>query len=114
MSQDWATPFYHSHAWLHNRAAYMRKPVDTPYGTVPPGLCERCFERGEVVPAKVVHHIVHLTPENISDPHVTLSFDNFQRLCQDCHAVVHGNAMDSGRVTFDENGNVVWSEKDMR
>lgn len=77
---------------------------------VPPGMCERCFANGDWTPAKVVHHIIHLSPENIDDPHVALSYDNFQRLCQDCHAAVH---TDSGemRVTFDESGRVVWKER---
>jgi 5-methylcytosine-specific restriction endonuclease McrA len=103
MAQDWATAFYHSPAWKKNRANYMRRPLDTIIGTVPPGMCERCFERGELTPAKIVHHKIHLTPMNIDDPHVALSYDNFQRLCQDCHAEVHSGTTQS-RVTFDENG----------
>lgn len=85
--------------------------VVSPDRIVPPGMCERCFARGEYVSAKVVHHIVHVSPENVDDPHVTLSFDNFMRLCQDCHAAVHSSVPES-RVTFDEFGNVVWKETD--
>ena len=59
---------------------------------------------GELVPAKVVHHKVHLTPANIDDPHVALNYDNFQRLCQDCHAFVH-SSQDEPRVVFDDQGN---------
>ncbi len=106
MARDFAVAFYHSPAWLHNRKAYMEMVVDTPFGLVPPGMCERCFERGELVPAKVVHHKIHLSPDNISDPSVTLGFDNFQRLCQDCHAAVH-KGCEAPRVAFDEFGNVV-------
>jgi 5-methylcytosine-specific restriction endonuclease McrA len=47
----------------------------------------------------------------VDDPHITLNFDNFQRLCQDCHAAVHSSTPES-RVTFDENGNIVWKETD--
>lgn len=111
MAQDWAVDFYHSGPWKRNRAAYMRMQVDTPYGTCPPYMCERCFEHGVLHQAKVVHHKVHLTPENISDPHITLSFGNFMRLCQDCHAAVHSDTPPS-RVTFDERGNVIWKEED--
>ena len=139
MARDFAVSFYHSPAWVHNRRAYMNRLVDTeghlvsqrevggetvyvsvneygqeevlPYSRiVPPGMCERCFGRGELTPAKVVHHITHLSEENIDDPHVTLSFSNFQRLCQDCHAAVHSNAS-SSRYTFDAQGNVVWSQQ---
>lgn len=106
MAQDWAVAFYHSPAWLRNRKIYMERAIDTPFGIVPPQMCERCYANGELVPAKVVHHVTWLTPENINDPHVTLSFDNFQRLCQDCHAAVH-SGYERPRVDFDENGNVV-------
>lgn len=134
MAQDWALSFYHSPAWLRNRKTYLNAVIDTDghvvkpdddgsfywvgeYGykirangeLIPPRMCERCFSRGKLVPAKVVHHKIWLTPENIDDPHVTLSFENFQRLCQDCHAAVHSGEQES-RVTFDENGNVVWKE----
>ena len=106
VAQDWAVAFYHSPAWLHNRKAYMETPIDTPFGIVPPGACERCYANGELKPAKVVHHITHLSPENIDDPHITLSFDNFQRLCQDCHAVVH-SGQEPTRARFDSNGNLI-------
>lgn len=138
VSRDFATPLYHSPAWQKNRKAYLGHLVDTegrivyekdvdgrqvycttdeygyelivPYErVVPPGMCERCFARGELRPAKVVHHIIHLSPENIDNPNISLSFDNFQRLCQDCHAAVHAGTSES-RVTFDEMGNVVWKD----
>lgn len=106
MAQPWAVSFYHSPAWVHNRRAYMNRVLDTPYGQVPPRMCERCYGQGMLVPAKVVHHVIHLTPENIGDPHIALSFDNFQRLCQDCHAAVH-TGVEPMRCEFDEFGNVV-------
>ena len=106
VARDFAKAFYKSGAWLRNRKLYMQQPVDTPFGIVPPGMCERCYANGELTPAKVVHHITHLSPENIDDPHVTLSFDNFQRLCQDCHAIVH-SGHEPTRARFDANGNVI-------
>lgn len=106
MARDFAVSFYHSRAWKHARAAYLRKPVDTPWGVVPPGMCERCYARGELVPAVVVHHVTHISPQNVGDPSVTLDESNFQRLCVDCHAAVHsGN--ERPRVAFDEHGNVI-------
>lgn len=84
----------------------MRLPIDSPWGIIPPLMCERCYEAGKLVPAKVVHHKVHLSPQNINDPNITLSFDNFQRLCQDCHAAVH-SGQEPMRMSFDEHGNVV-------
>ena len=73
---------------------------------IPPKMCERCFQMGQLMPAKLVHHLIHLTPQNISDPKISLSFDNFQRLCQNCHAIVHGYEVEQ-RVAFDDSGNVV-------
>lgn len=110
MARDFAKSFYRSSAWLHNRSLYMAKSLNTPYGIVPPHMCERCFELGKLTPAKVVHHKEHLSPTNINDPHVTLSFDNLQRLCQDCHAIVHGKKVEM-RVAFDEHGRVIPKEQ---
>lgn len=106
MAQDWAKAFYHSPAWKKNRKNYLKRVIETPWGPCPPGMCERCFERGELVPATIVHHKIHLTPESISDPHYTLNYDNLQRLCQDCHAAVH-SGMTEPRVTFDEDGRLI-------
>lgn len=111
MAQDWAVAFYHSPQWLHNRKAYMERVVDTPFGLVPSLMCERCYEQGKLVPAKVVHHKIHLTPQNITDPNIALSFDNFQRLCQDCHAAVHSN-QEIPRCTFDQFGNPILRDID--
>ena len=110
VAQDWAVAFYHSPAWRHNRNAYMQMELDTPYGIIPPLMCERCYANGDMRPAKVVHHKIHLTPDNIDDPHVTLSFDNFQRLCQDCHAFVH-TGYEPPRYAFDEHGNLIKKEE---
>lgn len=136
MARDFARSFYHSPRWLHNRKTYLDTLVDTEgnvvvadndgtfywvdeYGykvtvdgdnVVPPRMCERCFKQGKLTPAKVVHHIEWLDPSNIDDPNVTLSYSNFMRLCQDCHAAVHAD-QEEPRVEFDEYGNVVWKEE---
>lgn len=135
MARDFARDFYHSPQWLRNRKLYLDALVDTEghivtpeddgsfsfndeYGykvtvsedrVVPARMCERCFSLGVLKPAKVVHHIEWLDQRNIDDPKVTLGFANFQRLCQDCHAAVHADVQES-RVSFDEQGNVVWKE----
>ena len=87
----------------------MKATVRTLDGRIcPPGMCERCFERGKLVPAEIVHHIVHITETNINDPSVTLSFGNLMRVCRDCHAELHycGSGY-TPRVSFDENGRVI-------
>ena len=30
-------------------------------------LCQECLKKGKLTPAKAVHHIIHLSPENIDD-----------------------------------------------
>lgn len=103
MSRDFARKFYHGKAWKATRAAYARS-VD--------GLCERCLSAGRVVPGDIVHHKVHLTPSNISDPEVSLSFRNLELLCRDCHAAAHPEIYGRGggprpRFCFDADGNLV-------
>ena len=102
MARDFARAFYHSKVWKQTREAYFRSRR---------GLCERCASRGMVVPGEIVHHVVHLTPENISDPAVTLDFGNLELVCRACHAEEHPEIYerDGGtacRVVFDENGDV--------
>lgn len=106
MARDFSRRFYHSTNWKHTQRAYMETPVDTPFGVVPPFMCERCFENGDLVAARIVHHKIHLSPANINNPEVTLSFKNLQRLCMDCHALAH-SGQEPMRVAFDANGNVV-------
>lgn len=112
MAQEWARKFYKSAAWRKNRKGYLMRPIESPDGVVPPGMCERCFRLGELTPATVVHHKVHLTPQNVDDPHVTLSYGNMMRLCQDCHAFVH-SSQTAQRVTFDEDGRLVPIKTDL-
>lgn len=102
MAREFARKFYHSKAWKSTRDAYFRSRN---------GLCERCWARGFATRGEIVHHRVHLTPENISDPSVSLSFDNLELLCRQCHADEHPEVYDDGRrhetrVRFDANGDV--------
>ena len=78
--QPWAASFYKSRAWRDCRKGYAQSVG---------GLCERCLARGIYVPGRIVHHRVHLTPENISDASVSLSWDNLELLCDDCHNAEH-------------------------
>lgn len=80
MAKDYAIAFYNSEAWISCRKAYAKSVG---------GLCEDCARRGIITAGKVVHHIRHITPDNISDPNVTLNWDNLRLVCQDCHAAEH-------------------------
>lgn len=93
--QDFAKEFYASGAWKNCREAYA---------TTKKHLCEVCLSKGIYTPSEIVHHKIHLTPDNINDPSITLSFDNLQCVCRNCHAAAHGNQK---RWKIDENGHVL-------
>jgi len=80
MAKEYALSFYHSKSWLDCRDGYI-KSVN--------GLCERCLSKGIMVPGKIVHHKTYITPNNVNDPNITLSWNNLEYLCQDCHNNEH-------------------------
>lgn len=95
------TGFYNSMAWRNTRRNYTQSVG---------GLCERCLKRGIIASAEVVHHIVPLTAENISDLNLSLNWDNLQCLCRKCHADVHEEMYakrTKKRYRIDSNGKVV-------
>lgn len=92
--QDFARAFYSSKAWQHCRSAYAKSVHN---------LCERCLKEGRYTPGEIVHHKIHLTPENINDPSVALAWENLEVVCRECHAKEHGKPKrykvdDLGRV----------------
>ena len=95
--KDYARQFYNSKQWERTRKAYAQS-VD--------GLCERCIRKGIYVPGKIVHHKTYLTESNIRNESISLSFDNLELLCQDCHNAEHHRVNDT-RYKFDEYGNII-------
>ncbi len=65
--KDW----YNRPAWKRLRRSKLR---DQP-------LCERCFKRGKLVVAIIVHHMT----AHKGDWELFLDFDNLQSVCKDCH-----------------------------
>lgn len=104
MSREFAKAFYHSKAWRKTRDKYYHHQH---------GLCERCARAGKLTQGEIVHHIQHLSPQNIDNPMITLNFDNLMLVCRDCHALEHGEIYEAkekakpARVAFDVDGNVV-------
>lgn len=94
--KDFARGFYSSRAWKDTRRAYAASVG---------GLCEECKGKGLVVPGEIVHHKTELTPQNINDAAVTLSWSNLCLLCRECHAKAHGAR--ERRYTVDAFGRVV-------
>ena len=80
--KDFAESFYKSKIWQNTRKAYASS---VSY------LCEECLRQGIYKVGEIVHHKEILTPENINNPAVTLSWDNLKLVCRDCHAKEHGN-----------------------
>lgn len=98
-------------AWKKCRKAYI---------SYAGGLCERCYRNGLIVPGKIVHHKIHLTPETIKDPAMAYGFDNLELLCEACHADEHEDEIRDGtrrylakhgkkkRYRIDEYGKIVF------
>lgn len=94
--KDFAKSFYTSRAWKNCRRAYAASVG---------GLCEDCKAKGLITPGEIVHHKTELTPENINDPAVTLSWSNLRLVCRECHARKHGAR--ERRYTVDPLGRVI-------
>ena len=87
--------FYFSIAWQRCREAYGKSKHN---------LCERCAAKGIITPGEIVHHKVPVTPRNMTDPSITVNWDNLQLLCRKCHAEVHGQK--TRRYIIGEDGHV--------
>ena len=96
--RDFAKSFYKTQAWKRCRAGIWSRDR---------GLCVDCMRRGIITPAEEVHHIEPLTPENITDPSVTLNPENLVSLCRECHKDRH-DKLDgrNRRYKIDESGKV--------
>ena len=92
MSKAFARKFYRSSAWRNVRGyVFIRDQM----------LCQDCLKKGLYTPAREVHHIIELTPENITDPEIALNPDNLISLCRKCHYERH-NTESKKRYTIDE------------
>lgn len=94
MAKDYSRAFYNGAKWKRTQAAFM---ASKNY------VCERCGS-----PAKIVHHKTYLNPGNINDPSISLSWDNLEALCQECHNREHmGSEATADGLRFDQYGNLV-------
>ncbi len=105
MAKEYAKAFYRSQAWKNTRTAYYKSQR---------GMCERCMSElasgqrtlHEVNAGVIVHHKKHINPNNINDPHITLSFDNLELLCEEHHNKEHKSKYKK-RYRFDDYGNTI-------
>ena len=93
--RDWYENFIESKTWVRCARSYKASVG---------GLCERCKERGLIVPCEEVHHKIRLTPANINRPEISLNWANLIALCKNCHMEVHKNQK---RWRVDADGNVI-------
>ena len=98
--REFARKFYLSKAWRDTREYIYKRDMS---------LCVRCGKPGEIV-----HHKEYLTPKNIDNPSITLSEDNLELLCRECHAIEHeGEPATDGALMFDNVGNLVEREANL-
>lgn len=98
MAKPYAVAFYKSETWEQCRRTYLQSVG---------GLCERCLSSGEYNPAKIVHHKIYITPDNINVPAITLNHENLEALCQACHNKEHmGNH--TRRYSIGEGGELIF------
>ena len=92
--REFAREFYQSAAWRKTREYIYKRDM---------GLCVRCGRPGEIV-----HHKIYLTPQNINNPNISLSEDNLELVCRECHAIEHeGQMATAAGLEFDEDGNLI-------
>lgn len=114
MSYGARKEFYHSKAWNNVRLYIWRKQNL---------LCAICKKPvyinglSDYIPKEkrrtgIVHHIEHLTEENVFNPEITLDEKNLIGVCKECHEQQCHNQNKSTRteVMFDEQGNLVKRE----
>lgn len=95
MAKEFAKALYKGMPWKICKDGYIKSVG---------GLCEECLKKGIYVPGEIVHHKIHLTPDNINNPEITLSWDNLQLLCRECHAEKHKRKK---RYKIDKDGKVI-------
>lgn len=52
-----------------------------------------------------MHHKIHLTPELINNPRITLDWNNLELLCESCHKDEHKSDIYNGKNAFIANKN---------
>ena len=94
--KDFAEQFYRSKKWRTARKIFISERIREDGG-----LCQECHER----PGFIVHHKEELNANNIDNPDVTLSLDNFEYVCKICHDKIHHAEFYGLKYFFDEDGN---------
>lgn len=110
MSTGIRKEFYNSKAWKSTRKnIWIKQNL----------LCNRCHKPvyvdgiSEWLPKDkrrigIVHHKEYLDNINIADDNITLSEDNLEGLCKDCHEKEHHQDISTRKgYKFDDEGNLI-------
>jgi hypothetical protein len=99
MAQEFAKKFYNSKAWKECRASFIAKRI-----AIDGGMCMTCHKEL----GYIVHHKTWLTPENISNPMISLNHDKLKYDCLLCHnQEKEGKEIEQPRYVFGVNGEVI-------
>jgi len=100
MAKEFSKSFYRSKAWLKCRTGYIQSVN---------GLCETCLRKGRITPGYIVHHKKPLTPANINNTYITLSWDNLEYNCLICHNQIHlgSSGVTQEGLMFNSNGDLI-------
>ena len=93
--KEYAKEFYKSKSWQKTREAFAKSKC---------GLCENCLNKGIYKAGEIVHHKIFINSKNINNPDVTLSWENLELLCRECHAERHTR---NKRYSFDKTGRLI-------
>ena len=85
--------FYDRKAWQVARENALRRDNY---------LCVLCYKQDKIKPADIVHHIEHLSPQNMDDPAITYNLDNLMSLCNEHHNWIHKGEHGKGRMNLEE------------
>lgn len=96
VARDFAKGLYSSKRWQDCRNGYAKSRG---------WLCENCLRSGLYVPGEIVHHKIELTPQNINNPDIALSWDNLELLCRRCHAEKHPSSSSWDKVNAKRKAN---------
>ena len=106
MAREFSKPFYNSKEWQKVREFVILRDHNE---------CQVCG-----APAEEVHHIKHITPDNVNDVNITMNPDNLVSLCKACHFEKHRGEHGKGReqeeaypYQFDSNGYIIPKENCM-
>ena len=101
MAKPWEKKLLNRKAWEKCRTGFISERI-----RIDGGMCQVCRKNL----GYIVHHKIHLTPENINNPEITLNWDNLSYECKDCHDQHEGHGVKrtvSTVCAFDLDGNPI-------